>query len=226
MKISAAALTTFACAAMIVCTSDAALAQSQGQAPADPPCNTVASALGGALLGALLGGKGHRAGGAAIGGALAGAACMAVNFRSKQVKTAQQVDADYARNNGGTTPTQATLVRFDTRFEPTDRIQAGGTSNLNSYIEVADGTDGVHPNLEEEITLVSPDGKPLKTVRKPATAAAGGFLTQFSLTLPQGVTQGVYPIHAALYMNGQKVSETDTGLQVVMTLAQTRLALN
>jgi hypothetical protein len=215
-------------AALLFCASSQAGAQQQGQQPSsDQPCNTVATAIGGALLGALLGGKGHRAGGAAIGGTLGGAACMAINFRAKQIKTAQQVNDDYLRNNGGAMPTQATVVRFDTKFEPTARIQAGGSSNLNSYIEVADGSDGLRPTIEEEITLISPDGKPLKTIRKPAAQApgGGGFLTQFSLSLPQGVSQGVYPIQAALYMNNQKVSESSTNLQVVLSETGFRVAM-
>jgi len=181
------------------------------------PCNAVAAAIGGAVLGALLGGGKHRAGGAAIGAAAGAAGCLAVNYHARQVKTAQQVNQEFQNAHGGQPPVHATVVRYETRFDPTDKVQAGGSSNLSSYIEVAAGADGVQPVIEEEITLYDPDGKALKTVRKPANAAGatGGFQTQFSFTMPAGVMQGVYPFKTALYVNGTQVQGATATLQVV-----------
>jgi hypothetical protein len=194
-----------------------AMAQQQGSGPEDSkPCHTPAAAVAGALIGALLGGKKHRAAGAAVGGALGAAACVAVNYRARQVKTAQQVAQDFQSKNGGL-PAHSTAVRYDTRFDPVNRIQPGGSSSLDSYIEVVPGADGVQPTVEEEITLVGPDGKQIKSVRKSAnqTASAGAFETQFAFTLPRGVPEGVYQFKCTLLLNGQSAGESTQALQVV-----------
>jgi hypothetical protein len=192
----------------------------------DAGCNTVAAAAVGALFGALLGGGDHRGAGAALGGAIGAATCLAVNYRTTQVKSAQQVNREYISSNGGSLPEHATLVRFDSRFHPTNTLQAGGSSALVSYIEVATGRDGVQPKIAEEVTLFGPDGKQLKTMRKAASsgATAGAFQTQFQFTMPQGIPQGVYPFKTALYLDGRKVSEGHAELQIVSTESEITLA--
>lgn len=180
------------------------------------PCNAVAAAIGGALVGALLAGKHDRAGGALAGGVVASAACLAVNYNSRQVKSAQQVSQEYMQQRGAL-PERAALVRYDTRFDPSATIKGGGTSNVVSYIEVIPGRDRVQPLVEEEITLYGPDGKLLKTVRKTpsSTASAGAFQSQFALAMPEGVPQGVYPLHSAIYVNGKVARTSDLRLQIV-----------
>jgi hypothetical protein len=199
--------------------------QNTAAATGSDPCNATAAAIGGALIGALLAGKNNRGVGAVAGGAIATAGCMAVNYRAAQVKTAQQVNQEYLRRNGSL-PEHATLVRYDTRFEPSDKIRAGGSSNLLSYIEVAQGSDGVRPKIEEEITLYGPDGKPLKTVRKQPNqgGSAGAFQGQFAFQMPEGVPQGVYPFKTALFLNGGQVSSSQAGLQVVLSTGGAMLA--
>lgn len=190
------------------------------------PCNALAASVGGAILGALLGGSKNRAAGAVAGGAIGAAACLAVNYRATQVKSAQQVNQEFQRTNGGLLPDHATVVRFDSRFDPTNTVRPGGSSNLVSYIEVAQGRDGVQPNIEEEVTLFGPDGTQLKRVRKAASSGgtAGAFQTQFSFAMPQGIPQGVYPFKTALYLNGQMVKDGQAQLQVVSISGDTFLA--
>ncbi|SCC92489.1 putative Plasmid pBRH01, complete sequence [Thiomonas sp. X19] len=179
-------------------------------------CNPIAAALGGALVGALLGGSHDRAAGAAAGGLLASAACMAVNYHARQVKTAQQVDQEWQAQNG-TLPEHATLTRYETKLEPSATVRGGGETNLVSYIEVAEGQDHRPPVVEQIIALYGPDAKLLKSVRKTpsASASAGAFQSDFSLTLPQGVPQGVYTIQSAVYVNGAMARTAVSELQVV-----------
>jgi outer membrane lipoprotein SlyB len=181
------------------------------------PCNTPVAAIGGALIGALLGGRKHRVAGAAVGGAVGAVACVAVNYHSKQVKSAQQVNQEFKGANGGELPMHAAVVRYETRFDPVARIQQGGSSSLDSYIEVAEGTDGAQPIVEEQITLIGPDGKQIKSIRKQASggATAGAFETQFAFTMPQGVVEGDYQFQTQLLLNGQDVRNTTLSLQVV-----------
>lgn len=188
-----------------------------GRAGGSEPCHTPIAAIGGALIGALLGGRKHRLAGAAVGGSVGAAACLAVNYHARQVKSAQQTDEDFRGTHGGNLPAHAVVVRYDTRFDPVATIKQGGSSNLDSYIEVAEGTDGVQPTVEEQITLIAPNGKQLKSIRKQAStgATAGAFETQFAFTMPQGVAEGEYQFKTALLLNGQDVRDTSLPLQVV-----------
>lgn len=190
---------------------------SQNDGSQSKPCNTAGAAVAGALIGALLGGKNNRGRGAAIGGAVGAIACVSINYHARQVKTAQQVSQEYQNQNGGNLPQQSALLQYQTRINPGNRIQPGQSSSLDSDIEVVQGTDGVKPVIEEEITLIGPDGKQLKNVRKPANegSAAGAFQTQFAFTLPQGVQEGNYQFKTVLYMNGQPVRDSQLPLQVV-----------
>jgi hypothetical protein len=189
--------------------------QSNAERPAAPdkPCNAAGAAIGGALIGALLGGKR----GAAIGGALGATVCVAANYRAQKVRSAQEVENAYRQANGGQMPEHATLVTYESHVQPAARIKPGDASVLASYIEVAQGSDGIAPRIEEEITLVGPDGKTLKTLRKPANegASSGAFQTEFGFTLPKGVREGQYEFRTAVLINGEPVREARVPLQVI-----------
>jgi hypothetical protein len=40
-------------------------------------------------------------------------------------------------------------------------------------------------------------------------------MTSYSMTMPAGVPQGVYPVKTALFMNEEKVASKDMSMQVV-----------
>jgi hypothetical protein len=205
----------FAVLVCLLATSSAGAQQQETSRspPSDKPCNTAVAAVGGALIGALLGGKR----GALVGGAIGSAACMGANYHAKKVKSQQQVNEAYQRANGGELPEHATLVEYQPRINPAPQMQPGASSTLDSYIEVAQGQDGVAPRIEEEITLIGPDGKQLKSIRKPANESqtSGAFETQFAFTLPKGVREGLYQFRTAVYLNGENVREEQLPLQVV-----------
>lgn len=187
----------------------------------DKPCNTGGAAVGGAVLGALLGGKHHRAEGAAVGGAIGALACVAINYHAKQVKTAQQASQDYQNANGGKLPAHAAVVAYQTRLDPTGVVHLGVESDLDSDIEVAPGSDGVQPTIEEHLTMIGPLGADNSRTREfppknPSQgASAGEFQTQFSINLPKGVPDGQYQLKTALYVNGQDVRDTVVPMKVV-----------
>jgi len=74
-----------------------------GMAKGDEDCSTMKSAGAGALLGGLLGaalgGKNNVAKGAAAGALAGGLACFAMNYHSKQVRTAKEVNNEYVTEN-------------------------------------------------------------------------------------------------------------------------------
>ena len=191
-------------------------------------CNPAIGAGIGAVLGGLLGGGNNTVRGAAIGAGLGALACVALNYQSEQVKTAQQVERDYRAANKGQLPEQAKLVKYETAFTPTS-VRPGQKAQTNSYIEVVPGTKDANPLVEEEITLYKPDGSTLTSARKQLSASnsAGGFKGGFGFPMPEGVPQGVYPVKTALYLNKAKVSGQDMKLQVVQIegMSTTVLAL-
>ncbi len=94
-----------------------------------------------------------------------------------------------------------------------------------SNIEVVQGTKDQQPLLEEELTLVRPDGSEVKS-RKRANENqdAGAYMTSYSMTMPAGVPQGIYPVKTALFMNGEKVAAKDMSMQVVSLPGGERVA--
>jgi hypothetical protein len=179
-------------------------------------CNVGITAGLGALAGGLLGRK-DRAKGAAIGAGIAALACVAVNYQSKQVKSADQVDREFKQKNSGAPPENTTLVKYETRFDPSNRIRAGAGATLSSYIEIVQGSKSGEPTVEEEIAIFGPDGKELKKTRKVANTngAAGAFQSTFHLTMPEGVPQGMYPFKTTLFIDGVASSASEPQLQVV-----------
>lgn len=88
---------------------------------------------------------------------------------------------------------------------------------VTSEIEIVQGTDGAKPIVEEELTLVKPDGTEQKSPRKVANEAGGGggFMTTFFMLMPEGVPQGTYPVKTALYVNGKPAGTNTLNMQVV-----------
>ena len=190
-------------------------------------CNPMLAAGVGALVGGLLGGGNNTLRGAALGSGVAALACAGLNYQAQQVKSAKQVQDEYKLAHRGMLPEQATLVRYDTTFPPSS-LRGGQMAQTASYIEVAPGSRDMTPTVEEELTLYKPNGALLQTVRKPvsATNGSGAFRGGFSIPLPQGVPQGIYPIKTALYLNGQRVAGQNNTLQVVDLGTTRMLALN
>lgn len=179
-------------------------------------CNPAIGAGIGAVFGALIGGGTNTVRGAAIGASLGGLACMALNYQTEQVKSSQQVQNEYKAAHKGRLPEQATLIKYETSFTPTS-IQPGQKAQTSSYIEVAPGTKDANPVIEEELTLYKPDGEAIKTVRKPVvgTSNTGAFKGGFSIPMPKGVPQGIYPVKTVLYINNKRVAKQDVTLQIV-----------
>lgn len=190
-------------------------------------CDPTIAAGVGAILGGLLASGNNRVKGAALGAGLASLACLAWNYNSEQTKTAEQVQHEYKAANRGALPTQSQVVRYDTRFDPTNKVTPGKQLTLASTIEVVQGSaDTSAPVIEEEMTIVKPDGSEIKA-RKQANEGhgAGGYKTSFAMAMPVGVPQGDYPVRTALYVNGKKTDEKRLSMQVVAVETGEFLAL-
>lgn len=203
-----------------------AVPQQNGAAPANAnastndPCSvgttTVAGAAVGALIGALAGGTKGALIGAAAGGVLGGVGCYAVNVRSRQLRTAAQVDHDYIERRGALPP-QPQLLAYNVQVS--SQAVRGKPFTVNTEVELVNGRYQQIHDVREQIVLLDPKGQPFKNGTKPLesqNASGGLFENSFELTLPQGVSQGVYPMRTNLYVNGQLVASRNLSTQLVI----------
>jgi uncharacterized lipoprotein YmbA len=194
--------------------------QQNGTAAANDPCSvgttTAAGAAVGALIGALAGGTKGALIGAAAGGVIGGAGCYAVNVRSRQLRTAAQVDQDYVEKRGALPP-QPQLVSYNVQVS--NQAVRGKPFTVNTEVELVNGRYQQVHEVKEDIVLLNPQGEPFKNGTKPlesSNATGGRFANTFELTLPPGVSQGVYSMKTNLYVNGTLVASRDLRTQVVI----------
>jgi hypothetical protein len=179
-------------------------------------CNTGAAVAVGALAGALLGkGKGHLVG-AAVGAGIGALACTAYNYRSRQVRDTRTVEAEYVQKRGAL-PVANTVQTYESSLKPANAVQAGQPVALQSRIVVVNGTGAQAPRLTETLVLISPEGKEVSNVTKPASAISGTgeYQTDFSFNLPKGIETGRYTVKSTLTMDGKTVDTNTMPMLVV-----------
>jgi len=197
-------------------TPGAATANAGTGSTAAQECNPVVTGAIGALAGSLFGkGKGHLAG-AAIGAGVGAFACMAYNYHSRRVRDAQAVEAQY-RQQRGALPAANTIDSYQSALVPGGTVQGGGKVEMQSRVTLLRGAHDVPPQLKEQLTLYSPDGKQLATATKDVDAinGTGEYESSFGFNLPKGIQEGRYKMSSTLYMDGQKVRTNDVPMLVV-----------
>ena len=179
-------------------------------------CNPALGGAIGALAGSIFGkGKGHLAG-AAIGAGIGVFACMAYNYHARKVRDAQAVEAQYRREQGAL-PASNTIGAYRSELLPGQTVKSGSKAAMQSRVTLIRGTRDAAPQLKEQLTLFSPEGKELTTVTKDATAidGTGEYETNFDFNLPRGIQEGRYTMRSALYMDGRQVRSNEVPMLVV-----------
>jgi hypothetical protein len=189
-----------------------------GAATEEDPCSvgksTVAGALAGALLGALLNGEKGARQGTLVGGVLGAATCVAINYNSRQTKSAAQADADYQKARGAL-PTEPTVVSYSAQLAAKS-VHRGQPMKVNSSLEMVNGKTQPVREVREELVISNPDGTAFKSASKPFSAhTAGRYENSFEVKLPEGVSQGVYALKTNVYVNGKLAATRDLRTQVV-----------
>jgi hypothetical protein len=148
----------------------AACAQTGGrQAGGEEPCNPVVGAVIGGAVGAIAGGDRNRAGRALIGAGVGALACMAINYNTRQTRSAEQVGADYRARNSDQLPPAPVVTAYRTQTER-GSARAGEDITVTSTIEVVPGRSEPLKELREEFAIVDPSG--VERRRRPAARAA------------------------------------------------------
>jgi outer membrane lipoprotein SlyB len=189
---------------------------SAGDSTSASPCNPLVGGAIGALAGSLFGkGKGHLAG-AAIGAGIGAFACIAYNYHSRKVRDASSVEKQYAQERGAL-PSSNTVTDYRSELSPANTVRSGSKAQMQSRVTVISGTHDTSPQLKEQLTLYSPDGKVLSTVNKQATAVdgTGEYETNFNFDLPKGIEEGKYTMRSTLFMNGKQVRTNDVSMLVI-----------
>lgn len=179
-----------------------------GVAQGDEECDTARSAGAGALIGGLLGaaidGKKGALKGAAAGAVVGGLGCIAMNYRSKQVRDATEVNKEYQKKNQQLP--EKPLVTAYSLQAPKQAVR-GNPVSVNSSITVVDGRNQAVNSVEEKLYIVNSSGerKQIKSKQAQGTdmSSGGAYSNSFSFTPPTGVAEGNYRLESEVYVNDQ-----------------------
>jgi len=205
---------------------------SSTQSSSDKPEQVCNSTLTSILLGlgcALVSSDKNRGKNALLCAAAGYVGCKLANsYKAEQVKTAKEVESDYLRQQRKL-PEYATLATYTTDVNPRGAVSKGQNVNVSSNIVVIRGRNSGNVKIEEEVVLLDNIGDQWgKAVRKQANpnGEAGQYHTSFTVPVHKDMSQGVYTVRKALYLNGVKTSADDKSkFQIVVIDSQTRLAL-
>jgi hypothetical protein len=182
----------------------------------EDPCNPVVGAVVGGAIGALLGGGDHRARGAVIGAGVGALACVAINYNSKQTRSADQVGDDYRRRTGGDLPPAPVVAAYSTQ-SARGSARAGEDVTVTSSIEIVPGRSEPLKELREDFVIVDPKGVERSRLSKtpaPAGSRGGAYVSTLQFTFPQGVPAGAYQVQSRLFVNGKPTQTAAVTIQV------------
>ncbi len=186
----------------------------------EDPCNPVVGAVVGGAIGAVVGGDRHRARGAAIGAGLGALACVAVNYQSRQTRSAEQVGEDF-RLRTGTEPPAPLVTAYNVQAARAS-ARPGEEVTVTSTIEVVPGRSEALKELREDFVIVDPRGVERSRLSKtpaPAGSRGGAFVSTLQFTFPQGVPPGAYQVQSRLFVNGRPAQNSAVKIQVARSEA-------
>jgi hypothetical protein len=154
--------------------------------------------------------------------------CMVANsYKAEQVKTAKQVEDEQLRKKNAL-PNQPTLASYVTNVNPKVAVSKGQSVTVTSDIVVIPGRNNGNVKIEEELTLLDSAGDQWgKSVRKQSNpnGEAGQYHTSFTIPVHKDMSQGVYTVSKALYLDGTKTSVNDKDrFQIVAIDSEIRVA--
>lgn len=197
---------------LLITVMIASCATQGGMATADEECDAAKSAGAGAFLGGLLGaaidGKEGALKGAAAGALVGGLGCIAMNYRSKQVRDAAEVNKEYEKKNKQL-PENPIVTAYSLQA-PKNAVR-GNPVSVNSSITVVDGRKQAVDSVSEKLYIVNNSGERKQIKSKQAQDSGmnsgGAYSNSFSFTPPTGVAEGSYRLESEVYVN-DKLAKT------------------
>lgn len=178
---------------------------------------TIGTAVG-AVTGGLIGYKKDKGSGA-LKGALIGAAAGYVvgwlvdEYLMKKTKTAEQVQAEYKVAANAAAP--PAVHGYQVVINPDQSLHKGAAAEAVSAFDLV-APSNVRPKVEEERSIVAPDGTTLHTKRYAykEVDGPGGYEFRHKLPVPPEAVEGTYRYDSALYVDGKRTSKASSEFQV------------
>ena len=145
---------------------------------------------------------------------------LSVKYKSEQVGSDKDVRKRYKKTYGEL-PEQHVVVQYDAKFDQIDLVNAGVPLEIASSVEVCRDKYDQHVVIEERFDVYDADdhekimSSSTKTVNDDKMQG-GVFSNTFSLTLPEGMPQGVYPVKTTILLNGEPMSQASQDMQLVL----------
>lgn len=198
--------------ALILIIAIVGCAANGGMSNGDTDCSAARTAGAGALLGGLLGaaidGRDGAVRGAAAGAVVGGLGCIAMNYHSKQVRSANQVNKEY-KNQHDELPEKPIVTSYS--ISAPKQVVRGNNVSVKSAITVVDGRQQSIDRVEEKLFIVDSDGQrkqiKSKEAKNTGMSQGGEYANSFSFTPPSGIAQGNYRLESEVYVN-DKLAKT------------------
>ena len=193
-------------------------------------CSPMVVGIGAALACGALARGNNRVKGAAACAAVAVTACYLANsYQAEQTRSAQQVQEEYLASNPQL-PAQTQVTSYRAEVSPTGAVRRGQDVTVRSRIVAVAGRNDRNVAIEEEIAIYDGQGEAWgQPSRKKANASnqGGEFSTSYTIPVSNEMSQGVYTVRRALFVNGSPVQRDNNGtrFQVVQTISGTTIAL-
>lgn len=190
-------------------------------------CDPERTAAMGALIGAAAGfaishgnanssaqNNGAMALGAVAGGALSAGACVMINARTLQKKSAAEVEMAYKKANKGALPEYTRVEKYSTVILPNQTVQAQQNITVKSDLTVIEGSSEPLKRVQEKLILKDSSGKVMREFVKDVQTSgskeygSGGFENSFSWKFPANVSKGRYVLDTEVLVNGNKVANS------------------
>jgi len=184
----------------------------------------------GAIAGAAIGAKKHGATGAIVGGVIGALAGFAVgwvidDYQAKKTKTADQVEKQYpAPTPGSAAPAEIAAHAYNVKVIPSDKVVRGENVVIVTTFDLV-VPKGVPVNVEEERTILKPDGSQLakrRDVYNKDIDGSGSYEFSSRVSVPKGIDEGYFSVVSTLYVGTKEAGTINSSFHVV-TVGNTHL---
>ena len=143
---------------------------------------------------------------------------LIVDFDANQTED-EKVVADKYKSKHGALPQSPLVSSYKTEVLPGTQVSRGAKVTFSSTVELVPGQNGQAVNVMETLTIWDNEDSSteLKSTSKSltgGTTTGGIFNGQFTMTFPEDLPKGTYPITTAITIDGEQVRSDKTYLDI------------